>query len=278
MNLFMGERAECHHCHGTFIFSDQATYAGAPERAAAASTTPASTTSAAPARSRSPTAASSSSPAARGHGRVQGAVAAQRRAHRALHARRLDPDARGGGRPLRRRRARHHRGPARRRRPGEPVQGPADLRHRADAQRPRGPRRVPEDPDRPASPRTRGSRIRWDEPAPARPPRRARARARLREGAYHAVVPIDESGERREWALGASVRGAAGSLAITGAPLTPPGDGPPVWAWIALVALGFASLVLAVLRGVVSARARPGSPVPRDAAPARRGWRPSRGG
>lgn len=31
MNLFMGEKAECHHCHGTFIFSDQATYAGAPE-------------------------------------------------------------------------------------------------------------------------------------------------------------------------------------------------------------------------------------------------------
>ena len=26
----MGEKAECHHCHGTFIFSDQATYAGAP--------------------------------------------------------------------------------------------------------------------------------------------------------------------------------------------------------------------------------------------------------
>lgn len=33
MNLFMGERAECHHCHGTFMFSDQATFVGAsPER------------------------------------------------------------------------------------------------------------------------------------------------------------------------------------------------------------------------------------------------------
>ncbi|WP_445152162.1 MbnH family di-heme enzyme [Baekduia sp. Peel2402] len=31
MDLFMGEQAECHHCHGTFIFSDQATYAGAPD-------------------------------------------------------------------------------------------------------------------------------------------------------------------------------------------------------------------------------------------------------
>ena len=31
LNLFMGEQAECHHCHGTFIFSDQATYAGAPD-------------------------------------------------------------------------------------------------------------------------------------------------------------------------------------------------------------------------------------------------------
>jgi cytochrome c peroxidase len=31
LNLFMGERTECHHCHGTFIFSDQATYAGAPD-------------------------------------------------------------------------------------------------------------------------------------------------------------------------------------------------------------------------------------------------------
>ncbi|WP_205695680.1 methanobactin export MATE transporter MbnM [Conexibacter sp. SYSU D00693] len=28
--LFNGERAECHHCHGSFIFNDQATYAGAP--------------------------------------------------------------------------------------------------------------------------------------------------------------------------------------------------------------------------------------------------------
>jgi cytochrome c peroxidase len=30
MNAFMGEAGECHHCHGTFIFSDQATYVGAP--------------------------------------------------------------------------------------------------------------------------------------------------------------------------------------------------------------------------------------------------------
>lgn len=28
-NLFMGEQAECHHCHGTFIFNDQATFIGA---------------------------------------------------------------------------------------------------------------------------------------------------------------------------------------------------------------------------------------------------------
>jgi cytochrome c peroxidase len=28
-SLFMGERAECHHCHGTFIFNDQATFVGA---------------------------------------------------------------------------------------------------------------------------------------------------------------------------------------------------------------------------------------------------------
>ena len=35
MKLFMGEQAECHHCHGTFIFNDQATYAGAPRRTAA---------------------------------------------------------------------------------------------------------------------------------------------------------------------------------------------------------------------------------------------------
>lgn len=27
--LFMGERAECHHCHGTFIFNDQTTFVGA---------------------------------------------------------------------------------------------------------------------------------------------------------------------------------------------------------------------------------------------------------
>ena len=31
MNLFMGERTGCSHCHGTFIFSDQATYVGAPD-------------------------------------------------------------------------------------------------------------------------------------------------------------------------------------------------------------------------------------------------------
>jgi cytochrome c peroxidase len=30
MNLFMGEQAECHHCHGSFIFNDQTTYLGSP--------------------------------------------------------------------------------------------------------------------------------------------------------------------------------------------------------------------------------------------------------
>lgn len=30
LELFMGERAECHHCHGSFIFNDQATYVTAP--------------------------------------------------------------------------------------------------------------------------------------------------------------------------------------------------------------------------------------------------------
>lgn len=30
LNLFMGEEGECHHCHGSFIFDDQATYAGGP--------------------------------------------------------------------------------------------------------------------------------------------------------------------------------------------------------------------------------------------------------
>ena len=30
MKLFMGERAECHHCHGSFIFNDQVTYKGSP--------------------------------------------------------------------------------------------------------------------------------------------------------------------------------------------------------------------------------------------------------
>ncbi len=29
LNAFMGEKAECHHCHGTFIFSDQVNYKGA---------------------------------------------------------------------------------------------------------------------------------------------------------------------------------------------------------------------------------------------------------
>jgi cytochrome c peroxidase len=31
MNLFMGERAECHHCHGSFIFNDQLSFVGAPD-------------------------------------------------------------------------------------------------------------------------------------------------------------------------------------------------------------------------------------------------------
>jgi len=31
MDLFMGERAECHHCHGSFIFNDQTTFVGAPD-------------------------------------------------------------------------------------------------------------------------------------------------------------------------------------------------------------------------------------------------------
>jgi cytochrome c peroxidase len=30
MELFMGERAECHHCHGSFIFNDQVNYLGGP--------------------------------------------------------------------------------------------------------------------------------------------------------------------------------------------------------------------------------------------------------
>jgi len=30
MELFMGEKAECHHCHGSFIFNDQTTYVGSP--------------------------------------------------------------------------------------------------------------------------------------------------------------------------------------------------------------------------------------------------------
>lgn len=30
LNLFMGEDAECHHCHGSFIFDDQTTYVGSP--------------------------------------------------------------------------------------------------------------------------------------------------------------------------------------------------------------------------------------------------------
>ncbi|MCB0858874.1 MAG: di-heme enzyme [Solirubrobacterales bacterium] len=31
LNLFMGEDGECHHCHGSFIFEDQATYIGAAD-------------------------------------------------------------------------------------------------------------------------------------------------------------------------------------------------------------------------------------------------------
>lgn len=30
MKLFMGEKAECHHCHGSFIFNDQVSYVSAP--------------------------------------------------------------------------------------------------------------------------------------------------------------------------------------------------------------------------------------------------------
>lgn len=30
LNLFMGEQAECHHCHGSFMFNDQVTYVGSP--------------------------------------------------------------------------------------------------------------------------------------------------------------------------------------------------------------------------------------------------------
>ncbi|MBS1678534.1 MAG: di-heme enzyme [Actinobacteria bacterium] len=30
MDLFMGEEAECHHCHGSFLFDDQDTYVGSP--------------------------------------------------------------------------------------------------------------------------------------------------------------------------------------------------------------------------------------------------------
>lgn len=30
LDLFMGEEAECHHCHGSFLFDDQDTYVGSP--------------------------------------------------------------------------------------------------------------------------------------------------------------------------------------------------------------------------------------------------------
>ena len=32
MELFMGEEAECHHCHGSFIFDDQTTFVGSPRQ------------------------------------------------------------------------------------------------------------------------------------------------------------------------------------------------------------------------------------------------------
>jgi len=34
LGLFMGEKGECSHCHGSFIFEDQATYLGAPNERA----------------------------------------------------------------------------------------------------------------------------------------------------------------------------------------------------------------------------------------------------
>jgi methionine-rich copper-binding protein CopC len=32
LELFMGEEAECHHCHGSFIFNDQTTFVGSPRQ------------------------------------------------------------------------------------------------------------------------------------------------------------------------------------------------------------------------------------------------------
>ena len=128
MELFMGERAECHHCHGSFIFNDQVTYKGSPIVKPLFHNTGLYNlggTGAFPEPNRGVFELTGD---AQGHGRVQGAVAAQRRRHRAVHARRLGPDAGGRGRALRGRRARHHRRSAGRRRAREPVQGPADHR------------------------------------------------------------------------------------------------------------------------------------------------------
>ena len=132
MELFMGEHAECHHCHGSFIFNDQVTYEGSPTVKPLFHNTglydlgrDRRVPRAQPRRLRAHR-------RGQGHGCVQSAVAAQRRRHRALHARRLGADAGSRGRALRGRGPPHHRRSAGRRRAREPVQGPADRPDRAD--------------------------------------------------------------------------------------------------------------------------------------------------
>ena len=121
MQLFMGERAECHHCHGSFIFNDQVTYPGSPVEKPLFHNTGLYNlggTGAFPERNRGVFELTGQR---KGHGRLQGALAAQRRRHRSLHARRLDPDAGSRDRPLRQRRTGHHRRPAGRRRASQPL-------------------------------------------------------------------------------------------------------------------------------------------------------------
>ncbi len=76
----MGERAECHHCHGSFIFNDQVTYNGAPLEPPMFHNTGLYNlggTGAFPEPNRG---VFELTGVREGHGRVQGAVAAQRRA------------------------------------------------------------------------------------------------------------------------------------------------------------------------------------------------------
>lgn len=80
-------------------------------------------------------------------------------------------------------------------------------------------------------------------------------RLRPRGDGLEALVPVEEPGAWRSWAVTARVSGAAGTLEVRGGPLAPPDEGPPRWLWPASGAAAVAAALVVARR-----RRRPAPP------------------